>query len=103
MHPMAIMIKTPQEIEKMRRAGEIVREILELVRGLVKPGATTLDLEKVGGEEDCRAGCYSGFQGVSRFPVRSVHFGQQRSGARHSFGEDGFCMKGTLFRSTVER
>ena len=29
---MAIMIKTPQEIEKMRRAGEIVRQMLELVR-----------------------------------------------------------------------
>jgi len=32
----------------MRRAGQIVREVLELVRGLVKPGATTLDLEKRG-------------------------------------------------------
>ena len=29
----------------MRRAGDIVREILEQVRGLVKPGVTTLDLE----------------------------------------------------------
>ena len=29
---MAIMIKTPQEIEKMRRSGGVVREVLEHVR-----------------------------------------------------------------------
>ena len=28
----------------MRRAGQVVREVLELVRGMVRPGATTLDL-----------------------------------------------------------
>ena len=39
------MIKTPQEIEKMRRSGAVVREVLEHVRALVKPGVTTLDLE----------------------------------------------------------
>ena len=26
---MAIMIKTPQEVEKMRRSGEVVREMLD--------------------------------------------------------------------------
>ena len=31
----------------MRRAGKVVREVLELVRDHVRPGATTLDLEKV--------------------------------------------------------
>ena len=30
----------------MHRAGRVVREVLELVRSKVKPGATTLDLEK---------------------------------------------------------
>ncbi len=39
------MIKTPQEIEKMRRSGAVVREVLEHVRAHVKPGVTTLDLE----------------------------------------------------------
>jgi methionyl aminopeptidase len=42
----AILLKSSQEIEKMRRAGQVVREVLELVRSKVKPGATTLDLEK---------------------------------------------------------
>ncbi len=49
---MAIMIKTPQEIEKMRRSGAVVREVLEHVKALVKPGVTTLDLENGGGEQD---------------------------------------------------
>ena len=43
---MAVIVKSSQEIEKMRRAGRVVREVLELVRSHVKPGATTLDLEK---------------------------------------------------------
>jgi methionyl aminopeptidase len=48
---MAIMIKTPQEIEKMRRSGRVVREVLEYVRGFVKPGASTLDLENAAAEK----------------------------------------------------
>ena len=45
---MAVVLKSFSEIEKMRRAGKVVREVLELVRGHVRPGATTLvDLEKV--------------------------------------------------------
>jgi methionyl aminopeptidase len=43
---LAVVLKSSQEIEKMRRAGELTRDVLELVRGLVKPGVTTLDLEK---------------------------------------------------------
>ncbi len=43
---MAVVLKSSKEIEKMRRAGQVVREVLELVRSQVKPGATTLDLEK---------------------------------------------------------
>ena len=44
---MAIVIKTGKEVEKMRRAGGIVCEVLHAVRGMVKPGVTTLDLENV--------------------------------------------------------
>ena len=56
---MAVVLKSSQEIEKMRRAGQIVREVLELVRSKVKPGATTLDLENAAvarqiGRASCR-------------------------------------------------
>ena len=43
---MAIVCKSAAEIEKMRRSGGIVREVLNHVRGLVVPGATTMDLER---------------------------------------------------------
>jgi methionyl aminopeptidase len=44
---MAVMIKTGDEIKRMRRAGEAVRELLDAVRPHVHPGATTMDLEEV--------------------------------------------------------
>jgi len=62
------MIKTPQEIEKMRRAGDIVRQTLELVRGLVKPGATTLDLEQAAEKKIAELGAVPAFKGYHGFP-----------------------------------
>ena len=55
---MAIMIKTPQEIEKMRRSGAVVREVLEHVRARVKPGVTTLDLEEAAESKIAAPGCH---------------------------------------------
>lgn len=42
---MAIIIKTPEEIAKLREAGRIVAETYEVLRPLVKPGATTAELD----------------------------------------------------------
>jgi len=41
-----IICKSPAEIEKLRRSGRIVRQVLEELRGQVKPGVTTLELER---------------------------------------------------------
>lgn len=65
---MAIMIKAPQEIEKMRRSGAVVREVLEYVRGFVKPGATTLDLENVAAEKIVELGVKPAFKGYRGYP-----------------------------------
>jgi methionyl aminopeptidase len=65
---MAIMIKTPQEIEKMRRSGGVVRDVLETVRGLVKAGATTLDLENAAEAKMKELGAVSAFKGYRGFP-----------------------------------
>jgi methionyl aminopeptidase len=64
----AVVLKSSQEIEKMRRAGQIVREVLELVRGLVKPGATTLDLEKAAEARLKELGVKAAFKGYHGFP-----------------------------------
>jgi methionyl aminopeptidase len=64
----AVVLKSSHEIEKMRRAGQVVREVLELVRGLVKPGATTLDLEKAAEARLKELGVKAAFKGYHGFP-----------------------------------
>jgi len=65
---MAIVIKTPQEVEKMRRAGAVVREVLEYVRGFVKPGATTMDLEGAAVRKMEELGVKPAFKGYHGYP-----------------------------------
>jgi methionyl aminopeptidase len=64
----AIVLKSSQEIEKMRRAGHVVRETLDLVRAHVKPGATTLDLEKVAAARIAELGAKPAFKGYHGYP-----------------------------------
>ena len=52
----------------MRRAGAVVREVLELTRSLVKPGATTLDLEKAAVARLAKLGAKPAFKGYHGFP-----------------------------------
>jgi methionyl aminopeptidase len=63
-----VVLKSSKEIEKMRRAGRVVREVLELVRGHVKPGATTLDLENVAVGRLAELGVKAAFKGYHGFP-----------------------------------
>ena len=44
---MSIIIKTPDEIEKMRVAGRLAAEVLEMIEEHVKPGVTTDELDKI--------------------------------------------------------
>jgi methionyl aminopeptidase len=64
----AVVLKSSQEIEKMRRAGQVVREVLELLRSHVKPGATTLDLEKVAADRLAELGVKAAFKGYHGYP-----------------------------------
>jgi methionyl aminopeptidase len=65
---MAIMLKTTAEIEKMRRSGQVVREVLELVRGMVKPGVTTWDLEAAAARKTGELGATPAFKGYHDYP-----------------------------------
>ena len=65
---MPIMIKTPLEIEKMRRSGQVVREVLEHVRQYVKPGASTQDLENAAAGKIRELGAKPAFKGYRGFP-----------------------------------
>ncbi len=44
---MKIHIKTPEEIAKMRVAGKLAAEVLEMIGPYVKPGVTTLELDRL--------------------------------------------------------
>ncbi len=44
---MSISIKTPEEIEKMRVAGRLAAEVLEMIEPHVRPGVTTLELDRL--------------------------------------------------------
>src|ERR1700737_308973 len=43
---MAIHLRSAEELEKMHRAGLIVHDVLTALREFVRPGLTTMDLEK---------------------------------------------------------
>ena len=63
-----VVLKSSYEIERMRRAGRVVREVLELVRSKVKPGATTLDLERAAEKRIAELGAKPAFKGYHGFP-----------------------------------
>lgn len=44
---MAISIKTPEDIQKMRVAGRLAAEVLEIIEPYVKPGVTTGELDRI--------------------------------------------------------
>lgn len=44
---MAVEIKTEEEIEKMRVAGRLAAEVLEMIEEYVKPGITTNELDRI--------------------------------------------------------
>ncbi len=45
--PMAVTVKTPEQIEKMRVAGRLAAEVLEMLVPHVKPGVTTDELDRL--------------------------------------------------------
>ncbi|PHQ94045.1 MAG: type I methionyl aminopeptidase, partial [Pseudoalteromonas sp.] len=44
---MSIIIKTPEQIEKMRIAGRLTMEVLEMIKPHVKKGITTEELNQI--------------------------------------------------------
>lgn len=44
---MSVSIKTPEEIEKMRIAGRLAADVLEMIEAHVKPGVTTDELDAI--------------------------------------------------------
>jgi methionyl aminopeptidase len=65
---MPIVCKSASEIEKMRRSGRIVRQVLDAVRDLVAPGVTTMDLERAAEGKIKELGAKPAFKGYYDYP-----------------------------------
>jgi methionyl aminopeptidase len=66
---MAIVCKSGAEIEKMRRSGRLVREVLDHLREIVKPGVSTMDLERAAEKKIKDAGAKPAFKGYFDYPA----------------------------------
>ena len=64
-----IVIKTPEEIEKMAKACKIVAEILEDLKAFVKPGITTKEIEMFAEEKIISKGGTPAFKGYRGYPA----------------------------------
>jgi methionyl aminopeptidase len=65
---MAIMIKTPQEIEKMRISGIALRKVHDAIAPHVKAGASTMDLEEIAVAKIAELGGKAAFKGYHGYP-----------------------------------
>jgi methionyl aminopeptidase len=63
-----IEVKSPAQIEKMREAGLVVARTLERVRDCVRPGVTTIELDRVAEESIRSSGAVPSFKGYHGFP-----------------------------------
>ena len=64
-----IMRKRAEELDKMRRAGRVVGEILEILRAAVRPGVTTAELDEIAEREIRARGATPSFKGYRGFPA----------------------------------
>jgi len=63
-----INCKSQVELEKMRRSGHIVRQVLDTVASLVRAGVSTMDLERVAEERIKELGAKPAFKGYYDYP-----------------------------------
>jgi methionyl aminopeptidase len=64
----AVQLKSADEIARMRQAGRLVREVLELLSAAARPGATTLDLDALAEKRTLERKARPAFKGYLGFP-----------------------------------
>lgn len=65
---MAIMIKSPSEIEKMRVSGIALRKVHNAIAPHVVAGASTMDLEEIAAAKIAELGAKAAFKGYHGYP-----------------------------------
>jgi methionyl aminopeptidase len=64
----AVEVKTPAELLIMKQAGGVVGDILVLLKGMVKPGMTTGEIDQISREELKKRGAKPAFLNYHGFP-----------------------------------
>jgi methionyl aminopeptidase len=65
---MPVVCKSQGEIDRMRRSGAIVREVLDAAAAMVKPGISTMDLERAAENLIRERGAKPAFKGYFDYP-----------------------------------
>jgi methionyl aminopeptidase len=65
---MGVIYKSASELDKMRKSGRIVRQVLKAVEAAVAPGVTTMDLERVAEKKIHDLGATPAFKGYYDYP-----------------------------------
>jgi methionyl aminopeptidase len=63
-----IILKSASELEKMRKAGRMVAEVLAILREKIKPGITSLELDKLAESKCVKWKARPAFKGYGGFP-----------------------------------
>ena len=63
------MIRSKEELDKMRKAGKVVAEMHEVTRAAIRPGVTTMDLNNLAADVLTKRGARSNFLNYNGFPA----------------------------------
>ena len=63
-----VILKSPEEIEKIRASDVIVANILNELRNMIKPGITTIELDRYSEELALKMGAKPAFKGYRGYP-----------------------------------
>lgn len=66
---MSVSIKTAKEIERMRKAGELLEQVHDYLATLIRPGISTWELDHEGEKMIRRLGCVPNFLNYEGFPA----------------------------------
>ena len=80
-----IIGKSKREIEKMRAAGQLVGQVLAHFEDLVKPGITTIEIDRIAEKMIRDAGALPTFKGYNGFPYSICASVNEQDSSRVSF------------------
>ena len=66
---MSVSIKTAKEIEKMREAGRLLEQVHDELEQFIKPGISTLDIDRLGESLIRKMGCTPNFLHYNGYPA----------------------------------